>query len=958
MKRLQLGAAALLLLVLLPLSGCTEADDDTAPTPEPCDNETEPTLLVQAVENGQPASFPVQVLAQANDPEGIGTVTLYYRSVGAPTFQFTFMSNEATGQADIYAAEIPGDSVVGSAVEYYVRATDQLVPCTEEVFWPEPGEDAPATFTVRAEVLALPFLEPFEAAADQDLEDLLWSTVELSFPQAEHSFRLDDRGPLSGEWCVGHSEGVPGGFWLCPDADPPGPERQNWLISPPLDLRVDTGLALRFFEREVDGWTCDELHQVWISTGSPDPLGGDWQLVSDVVLPGEAWQPSPWYDLSAYIGAEKAYIGFYYQGGAAGRWMIDDVYVGEPLASLELAQATPGGPVLEPGADDVTLTVSVRNSSAVYGAEALEATLSTTDPQVHISSPTTTFAAVGPGATVAGAAAFVFDVSPAHVDNARIDFALELTDAAGHHWAVPIRLLMGEPSEFTLSYDAGGGASLSFELGHGPPAAPAFVVGESSGSLAGAPWVRDVTDQAQQLPPGGGDNRWYLKVSNDGVADGTITGMTLRVGGVEHMASATPVIVPTNEERTIFLPDPTVLVVDGFDSEPSPAAPGEVITLDNLSLRNDGYPTGSDLSCVLDSPDADVTVISTAPVSFPGPILQGGAAVADGPFEFEIAASHTDATAVDLALICIDGVDAWAIPFAVDVPFAHPSIVGALLDDGDGDWDDEDLEVDFADAGDVVEVLLSVENDGAFAFSGPLSATVATGTGSTATFTLGGGAITFGGATLAPGEGATADAPFEIAVDAAAMLGDRMVLDITFDDGAHQWVQPYTVEVSGRPWTECNTALDPQGDNLGASTFDIKGCAFRSDGDMLQLRLDAWQAYTTPNLSLWAFFYEVPNQYTLEHVPPGTPDLEYGCVAQDQDVPLSTPILVDRLSDSSVSVRVATGDLGILASNTQVAFGTEYCAGVWWCDVYPDFAVQYSLGSVGCNDFLYVPIFW
>lgn len=949
-----------LFCLVLSLGGCTASDDDTSPTPEPCENETEPELLVQPVEDGQNAGFPVPVLAQVSDPEGIGTVTLYYRTAGAPTFQFTFMDNAATGQADIFAAEIPGSAVTGLAVEYYVRATDSLVPCTEERFWPEPGPEAPAAFTVRAEVLGLPYVESFDGGSgdNPELEDLGWTTVELSFPQAQHSFLLETRGPLSGEYCVGHSEGVPGGFWACPDADPPGPERQNWLISPALDFRTDGALAARFFEREVDGWTCAESHKIWVTTGSPDPEIGPWTLLSDLALPGEAWQASPWFDLSEFVGAEKAWLAFNYQGGAAGRWMIDDFYVGEPLASLELHSALPGGPTLAPGADGVELTVRVRNASAQYDAAALSATLTTADEGLTITTAAAAVPALIAGAEAAVDAPFVFDVAPSHPDNSWLDFALELRDEAGHLWTVPIRVLMGAASSFELDYSLVGGASLSFELGYGPPQAPTFSVGESSGALAGAPWQKDVTDHAAHLPPAGGPDRWFLRVTNDGVADGIVELVSFTVGGQAHDAAGLPATVGPNEELLLFLPERSELSVESYATTPDPAAPGGSVTVTDLRLHNAGYPTSGPVSCVLDSASPAATGFSTTPTFIGGPIGTGEGATATNPFTFDIAASHTANQPIPLVLICLDGADSWAVPFDLPVPFAHPHIVGAVLDDGDGDWDDEDAEVDFADAGDTVDVWLTVENDGAFAFAGPMTATVTLGTGSTALFTLGTTTLDFGAAVLAPGESADASGPLEVAVDPSALLGDRMVLDIQFDDGQDQWTETFVLEASGRPWTDCNSPLDAQGDHGGASVFDIKGCAYRSDGDMLQLRLDAWSPFSTPHLSLWVFFYEVPNQFTLEHVPPGAPDLEVGCVAQDQDVPTTVPVLVENLDDDSVTVRIATGDLGILADNTQVAFGTEYCTGTWWCDVYPDYAVQYSAGSIGCNDFLYVPVFW
>jgi len=956
------------LLFLLPFvaataltNGCPPPvtdDDDTGPE---CTNPDAPVVLGNEVEDGQPVGFAVQVVAQATDDDGISTVSLYYRTEGQSGFTFTFMSNEGTGDPSIYVAEIPASVVQDPGVDYYVRATDSRSGCQEESFWPDAGESEPLNFQTQLDLQPLPFYEFFEAGdcsgEGADPEDIGWAGAIESFPQGIHAWRLSDRSPLSGSCAAFHSEGIPGGFWDCPPPDGTGTiERQNWLISPPVDMSGKADIFVRWFERHLTAGTCAEVHGLYVSVGSPDPSVGDYVAVSaELPFPGEAWTSSDWYDLSEFAGAERAYVALYYQGGAAGRWQIDDLYIGEPLADLQLDSAGPLDGAVGPGSSNVELDVTIVNVSDDYGAGALTGVLSTADPQLTVSGGTQTFGAVAPGASVDSDGPFLFDVSGAHADNAYLDFALTLDDGEGHTWTIPIRLLMGEESTLVVEYDASGGAELQLELGHGPIAAPDFAVQATSVDLAGADWELTLTEQATVLPPGPGSFRWHLEATASGTTSSTLEDVVFTVGGVEYTADAddVPVELAPGESVTLQIPPPPVLIADSWGTTPDPVGPGASVALSSLLLRNDGATTAGPVGCVLGSSSSDATGFDTAPVTFgDDPIASGEAALADGEFHFDIAAGHNDDSSIPLTLLCTDGADTLTSTFELPVPYAHP-VVGSIRID-DSDFDEDGL----ADPGETVEVFITALNAGSVVTDGDLTVEVAQGVGSTAPdFLVGVGTRAFPGGPLDPGAEVESAGSFEIGLGEDNRLGDSVVLDLTWEAGDDTWTETLVVEVTGKPWTDCPEAPDPEGDVLNGQAFDIAGCAYRSDGEMLQVRLDSYTPFPADIAFVDFFFYEVPSLYSVETIG-GVADFESGCVF-GSDLEESEPIAVE-FAGNSITARVLLDDLAEIGGNVQVAFGAGSCPDVYFCDTYPPGALLFNIeeGQYNCDGGDFIPLNW
>ena len=961
------AASALLAVLGLVLVGCpTDGEDPTPePTPNDCDGVfTPPELAIVPIEDGQPTEFAVDVVVQAVDPDGINNVLLYYRTEGVADFSSFIFLTAIPDQVDLYGGQIPASVVREPGVDWYIVAAD-TAECVATARLPQDAPESWLNFKTEVSVHPIPVSEDFDSPdCAEDLDSLGWTSWIGSFPQERHAWKTDSRGPLSGECSAYHDEGIPGGLWPCP-ADGGGIERDNWLISPALDFTTKESVAVRWFERHRESGICDELHELYISTGSPDPSASDWQLLAtDLPLPGSSWQSSAWYDLTEYAGTERVYLGLRYLGGSAGRWQIDDFYVGEPLADLVLAEEPSLDASVEPGSTGIELALTVANISELYGAPQLNATLETGDDDITITAAHTTLPALDVGQSAPLDASFFFDVLASHPDNAYLDFGLVLDDGdGGHTWTIPIRMLMGQESYVTVRATTPQGSGLALELGVGSISSPSFSVAtdseqEPEDTLPDSRvWRLDITEHAALLPPGPGAARWYLEWENDTVFPGaTVDSMVFEVGGVEYAPDDLPVLVNNAETGFLLFPPPPVLAVESFETDPDPAAPGTTVTLQNIVLRNDGADTSGPVNCIAGSSHEHAVNFSTTPSGFGGAVIAaGGTGTSDTDLSFDIAPQHTDNTDIEITLVCSDGADTLTPSLFVPVPYPNMTVVSVRVDD-DAENDDG-----YADPGETVDVYVTLTNDGALPTTGPVTAVLTPNIGdSTAVFTgPASAALSFGAGAFDPGTSVESTESFALSVDASALMGDTMVFDAEYSSGGDTWTEQVTVEVTGLPWVDCAEPDDPMGDSVGDFDFDIKGCATRSDDTLLQIRLDSWTPFNPASTAVWFFLYEVPLLYSIEYVPPGL-DFEEGCVAGDDIVgPTMMPTVV---SDGlSATVRLHLDDLGTngeIGNNAQVAFGVGYCSEINYCDTYPASAVSFGGGAASCNESAYIPINW
>jgi hypothetical protein len=962
----------LLLPCVLPLAlaGCpTGNDDDSTPEPTPCENDGPPAVAVLAIEDGQAVGFPVEVGAQVTDGDGISTVTLWYRQANSPApWQNIFLA-QVEEQPEFWIGSIPGVGVTDPGVDWYVVAKDVDDGCQEEATEPVGAPEQFFTFTTQLDLTPVPYTTDFELGGEdcgtEDVSQLGWTAGIEGFPQETHGWRLRPQSPLSGRCSASHSEGIPF-LWDCPPPEGEGTiNRKNWLISPPLDMRGKDDIAVRWFEKRVASGDCPEVHSLYVSTGSPDPEIGDYQLLADLPLPSTSWASSEWFDLTEYAGSDRLYVALYYEAGAASRWQIDDFYVGEPLADLTLDSTSGLDSSVGPGSNGVTLDVTLINNSDLYGASNLTATLTTADDQLSLVTAEATYASLEPGATEVGSTPFVFDVASTHPDNAYLDFALVVEDDAEHTWTVPIRLLMGEESAVRVDWTAAGPASLTMELGYGFPANPDFTFATDTDDQTSGFWQFTITEHAAALPPGPGSRRWFLRALNPTGFPASLDAVEFTVGGESFTAAtldAAPLDVPPEGEVLIRIPEPPRFEVASMDTVPDPVAPGTTVRIESLELLNVGSATSGAVSCAMGTAHPHVSNVDPTPTTFGTSVIGAGETeTADGDFTFDLDAAHVDNSPVELSLLCLDGVETLESTFSIDVPYAHPIEAGFVIDDTCAACNDNG----YIDAGEQVEVRLIATNDGAFDTGGALTATVSVGTGSTADFTMSSpSTVSFGTEVLAVGETRTSVDTFTVVLGPDAEMGDSIVLDIEFASAGDLWSDDGLLEAVGLDWLPCPWDDDPEGDVVGSGTIDIKNCSYRSDTDLVQIRMESYTDFDPATAFVDFFIYETPELYVVESVG-GNPDFEIGCVFPDTplldpDEEFTSEPRIDFTSNTA-TLRFALPDISALGNNIQVAFGAGSCPGDYFCDLYPGLpALYFDLlnAQASCDGAEFIPINW
>ncbi|MCK6546037.1 right-handed parallel beta-helix repeat-containing protein [Myxococcota bacterium] len=86
---------------------------------------TPPSITHTPIANGQASGAAVLVQATVTGQPALASVTLYHRVQGGGTFVALPMTTPGGG---VYSAQIPGNSVLAPAVEYYLEAVDTAVP--------------------------------------------------------------------------------------------------------------------------------------------------------------------------------------------------------------------------------------------------------------------------------------------------------------------------------------------------------------------------------------------------------------------------------------------------------------------------------------------------------------------------------------------------------------------------------------------------------------------------------------------------------------------------------------------------------------------------------------------------------------------------------------------------------------------------------------------------------------
>ncbi len=825
---LGVGAWALLALAV----GCDTSGDDDDTTDE---EGTPPEIIHEPVGDEQPAFLEVAVEATVTDADGVSAVTLYYRPAGAENWSFSYMyETEQSGQ---YVGVISSSVVTAQGVDYYLRAVDGGVPRGEATS-PEDAPDGFHHFGVEVVGESLPFVEDWEGGT---LAELGWEVVNDGFP--DYDWEVTDQQALSSDNSVMHGEGINDIAGL-----------KDWLISPVLEFDGESEVAVHWGEYGM--FTADtQVHQLYLSMGSPDPSSGDFQLVSDLPAPApDVWVDSLLYDITDLVSEGEGYVAFYYEGEyPADRWFIDDVYVGEPLPRFELGDVTADPADFEPGAA-VDLTITVDNVSLVDSLP-VTGTLQSSDTLLEMTVGSVEYGVVESGGSASGDGPFTVTVDAEHPHNISLPFTLTLDDGE-HSWDLEFELLMGSDSSATIEYDATTALEVYLSIGHGDPAAPSYEVTTEVGD-AGS-WQVDITSEAWFLPPGPAD-RWWIRVNNDGLYAATINGFRIDWGDVAFESEQVPFEVLAQSEALLYLPPLAELEATAVVADPDPISPGDAGVLMTVEVTNVGVvETAGSLLGTLSSTDPDVSNILGVDLSFGAdPLGPGDSAINGAPFSFDVDAGHVDDSELEFTLALTDGVDSYEVAVAIPVPHAHVELEDLVVDDSSGNGDG------IIDRGETVSLTAAFRNTGDFDTAGDVSATLAMAASSMAEITVIDGDEALG-APIPAGEPLVAPDAFEMSID-TGYLGDLVILDVTLTDGVDTWLQTFEMEVSERPWQAIPGATDSVGDSNGYM-FDIDQMWFKTDGEVLWLRTDSYSPFDTSTLWMTYVFYDVPKWWRVEFI--------------------------------------------------------------------------------------------
>jgi len=923
---------------LLVLPGCrVDDDDDTDVDPEG----TPPIIEHEPVPDGQPAMVEVDVECSVTDDEDLSAVTLYFRVTGTEAWNFAYMYE--TEESGHRLGKISAQVVTSDGVDYYIRAVDAGVPRAEETA-PSGAPENFHHFSVAVLGESLPFFEDWEAGS---LGGLGWTVVVDGFP--DYEWEQTDTAALSGDNSVMHKEGINEISAL-----------KDWLISPPLEFDGETDMVVNWWEAVVYGGDV-QVHQLWVSMGSPDPEDGDFQLVADLTAPedDEAWTPSDLHDITGIVTAGIGYVAFYYEGEyPADRWYLDDVYVGEPIPRFELVDVTVAPTNFDPG-DTVDLTITVENVALVDSLE-LEGRLGSDDGELSFPTQIVDYGIIEAFQTSSGAGAFEMTVAVEHPHNAYLALTLTLDDGE-HSWDLPFEILMGEETYAEVDYDATDTDELTLTVGHGDPAAPAYETSTEVANAAGT-WTTAITSEAAYLPPGPGEERWWLRVDNDGLYPATIDAYSILWGGTPFVSDEAPIEVLAMSSAVIYLPPLPVIEATAVFTNPDPVAPGDTGVEVVVEVTNQGtVSTAGPLTGTLTSAEADVSNITGTDLEFgEDPLGFGDSATNATSFTFDVDAGHTSDDDLEFTLVMSDGVDSFDVPFAVEVPWASVGLEELIIDDSDGNSDS------IIDEGETVMLTAALRNTGDFSTAGPVSVTLAINPASQATVTLLDDhqdlnvALDAGQPHLEPGA-------FEMRVDQGYM-GDSVILDVVITDGQDTWTGTYSLEVTQRAWTTIAGSYDAIWDNDGgvegnsAYMFDIAELHYKTDGQVLWLKTDSYTPFDISTLWLTWVFYDVPNWWRMHFLYSDFKlydDWFDGRFAGDEVTP-TEPIVWSTEQDGQIYsfiFRVLLEDMEVDGQSLRLGMFAGPCAFSYYCDTAPDLWFYLDLANAQYgqdSDLLYV----
>ena len=882
-------------LLLALLGACKGKDDgDTAKSSPAVPPDIAHTPPAGPLVEGEPLSLSATV----TDDDGVQLVDVLYRTEGVDYWDSVAMEE---GEDGLYSAVL-GPYAPG--LQYYIRAKDVV---GAEASYPEGGQTDPIELEVLPATQGLPFIEDFEVTeGETSLFTMDWGTPSLGFDY--YSWTLNSRDAASGASAAFHSRGAASSSAM-----------DDWLISPPLDFSSLPTIQVTWQEK---GAAVDAIqaHGLYYSTEGPDPAVDAYVEVNAALEApsSESWARSKVYDLSALQGEPQVWLAWRYEGTYADDWFIDDIRVEElapditATATLELAD---GATEASPG-DTVTVAWALVNGTEAE-ALGLSATMSLPEGGGSID-PATKDVDDIPG-NGSGTVAYEVVLDAELEDNRYLPVALSVTDGT-FTWEFTDSILIGQQStaEIQLSFDLA--TTVDINLGVGDPASPTLELPLEVGVLTAtsSSYSVDLTPWYPLLPPGAGENRWWLTVGS--TSPGTVDRFDITVGGEVFGGTASTGAFDLDDTYTFYVPPPPLPQL--LQVQPSSVAPGDAGVPLEVWLQNQGADSVGPVSATLVTSDPELTIYDAGPHVVDADVWTAGEAMIIDVWSFDVAASRVDSRPVTATVELTDGSDSWSVPVSVAVPWPVIEVASVeIRDDGrDGILD--------PDEGASIEVQLV--NTGGLATDGRADVTLSVNSASAVAADLLDAEDTV--ATMLAG--ADDDVDFELLVDGGA-LGETLLLDLSITDDANTYTTQVALVLGETPWSRISLAPDAIGDSLGES-FDFESGEYRVDDGELQIRLESAAEFDASTLFIesWAESPAAAWTYYRMVLNAGDATLQGYTTSGFVDI---GELSVDFESSRSVVFSLTVDDLDLAEDSLSLGFGTGWCGPpAYYCDHYPD----------------------
>lgn len=838
----------------------------------------------------------------ATDADGVKSVTMFHRIVGEPTWVQAPMTPAAD---DTWTTTLESTDIDSPAVEYYFKAADVGDALASSYL---PAEAAADPFSLAVSVLGipLPYLQGFEFdETTATLSDLGWANASLGF--RGYGWATSQAVAYEGIQSVFHSRGFTGTRAM-----------EDWLISPALDFSAVSSAQVTW--REFGRQTTKAGHALYVSTGSRDPAVGDYVAVSELLpapLEGK-WGRSALYDLSAYAGGATVYLAWRFVGESADDWYIDDVRVEQHQPDFVLDSAPSPSPI-HPG-DTGTFTVSVANLGLVDASD-LSLTLAFPEGGATVAEESVAITTIAAGDT--GTAEFSLTVHPDTLDNSYLPVTVSLTEGSEAADSFDQQLLVGFRSTATIVYQPSEAGALDLVLGVGNPDAPNWeqVVYDATTTTGPVTLTLDITDQRAFLPPAAGDNRWFVQAA-PGVP-GAFENFTLSYGGSDYAATVLRE-VPADGDVMVYVPEPPAFDAV-ISTSPTVLAPGDSGISLGLSLTNYGDTTQGAVTAAMVSTHAHLTVTDPGPVALTGSPFGAGASVdLAGLFAFDIAAAHTDSTPVTFDLVLDDGVESWALPMGLDVPFPYLAVTAITIDDDGRDG--------VLDPDESADLRLEVTNFGDQTTEGTLSASLSAEASSTADVSISTNVDSL--RELVAGR-SDVGGPWVLTV-AGGAEGDTVDLLLTLIDEARAYEVRASLVLGEPPWEEIDPRGDPKGDALEGWDFDIVRGRYRVMAGILQMRLESATVFDPSTLFIESWGESTVADWDLYRIVVQSGVASVEGYKRGAFTRISAPVL-SYPSPTEVQLDIVIADLGLSLDALSLGFASGWCGpDEYYCDHFPN----------------------